>query len=365
MLIPRRLIRSVTSRRAALGTVSAAIIVSTAVVSYRDHGNIGDWHFFAEISRQLTSRHGLLIYARHPDIQSGPLSLLVIRLLDALGNSAFPIAIAALGIITVAVLERTRPARRRSEMPFLLGGVLFALWWPHVHVWGHIDDAIVLTLAAVVLLLMLRDKPIPAAVVLGLMLAVKPWVVFLIPLLLWRAPPGWRRFRPAMLCLAVGAALWSPFFIASFRTLDGLRPHVEVAPDSVLHLFGFAASQVPSGLRFVQLGLALGAVAVVTLIRDRPAGALFAGVAVRLALEPATWNYYTIGFIVGAFMWDLSISTRRLPWVTAVAFALLPPALIFQSPDVRAALRLLACVGALVMLVGPESSSRAAERVSA
>ncbi|MUH52644.1 MAG: hypothetical protein F2789_15715 [Actinobacteria bacterium] len=365
MLKLRDLVSIVTRRRTALGIVSSAVVASTAVTTYRDHGNIGDWHFFAEMSRQLTSRHGLLVYAEHPDIQSGPLSLLTVRLLDALGSIGFPIAIAVLGVITVLVLERTRPHPRRSELPFLLGGVLFALWWPHVHVWGHIDDAIVLTLASVLLLLMLRGKPIPAAVVLGLMLAVKPWAVFLVPLLAWRGAPGWRRFRPTMVCLAVGGALWSPFVIASIKTIDGFRPHVDVAPDSVLNLFGVAPDHVPSGLRFVQLGLAIAAVAAVTLWRDRPAGALLAGVAVRLALEPATWNYYTVGFIVGAFMWDMSISTRRVPWATAAAFALLPPALVFQSPDLRAVLRLVACVGALAIVLWPtrgtSSTSRAVQ----
>ena len=237
----------ISSRWTALGVIGTAMVVSTAVTTYRDHGNIGDWHFFAEMSRQPTSRDGLTIYAQHPDIQSGPLSLLVIRLLDALGSAALPNALATLGIITVAVLERTRATQRRSDVPFLLGGVLVALWWPHVHVLGHIDDSIVLTLGSVVLLLVLRSKPIPAAVVLGLMLAVKPWAVFLIPLLVWRAAPGWRRFKPTLLCLGIGAALWSPFFIASVKTIDGFRPQVDVAPDSVLSLFRFGAGDVAIG----------------------------------------------------------------------------------------------------------------------
>ena len=107
--------------------------------------------------------------------------------------------------------------------------------------------------------------------------------------------------------------MWSPFILATIQTLEGMRPTVRLAPDSVLRLFGFDSSSVSSALRYVQLGLALTMVAVVAVWRRRPAGALLAGVACRIALDPGTWNYYTVGFLLGALMWDLSRCQRVCP----------------------------------------------------
>ena len=111
--------------------------------------------------------------------------------------------------------------------------------------------------------MVLRGRFIPATVVLGLMLAVKPWAVFLLPMMVTREDVRNRSFRAPLTAIGVAAAMWSPFILATIQTLEGMRPTVRLAPDSVLRLFGFDSSSVSSELRYVQLGLALTMVAVV------------------------------------------------------------------------------------------------------
>lgn len=321
----------------------------------------GDWRFFVAISRQMTTAHGALVYAEHPNIQSGPLALLAVWVISNVGASAFTVVIVGLGVTTLAVLVRTRPTNdSASDLRLLIGGSVLVLWWPYLKTSGHLDDAVVLTLATLCLLLALEERRIPTAVLVGVMLAVKPWSLFLLPLTLTRDDIRMRRFRAPLISLGVGVLFWSPFLVVSSKTLDGLRPTVGLASDSVLTLLGFHTGHVPSGLRSLQLGLALAAVAFVVIVRQRPAAALLAGVAVRMALDPATWNYYTVGFIVGAVTWDLSRPHRIIPWTTLVACALLAPTWIVETPELRSILRLVACVGALVVVLRPDRPTEVA-----
>lgn len=313
----------------------------------------GDWEFFVSLSEQLTTGRWALVYADHPNAQSGPLSLLAVQMVEALGSGVFPIVIGVLGILTLMILSRTQSSISGTDTRLLLGGIVLALWWPYLKTSGHLDDALVLTLVTLSLLLVLRGRPIPAAVLIGITLALKPWALFMLPMLMSLDDVRARRITAPLVAIGVGAAFWSPFLLGSSKTLDGLRPTVRLAPDSVLRLFGIDSANVPPLLRYLQLGLALVAVAIVAILRGRPAGALLAGVAVRLLLDPGTWNYYTVGFLLGALTWDLSQS-NRVPWATLAACALVPPTWIIDVPELRLALRLVVCLCALAIVLWPD-----------
>ncbi len=344
--------------------VLGVLAVSTVTAMLAARPFTGDLDFFIGISRQLTTSHGAFIYADNPNAQSGPVSLLAIRGIDVIGTGMFPVVIGGLAIITFIILSRTRTPIGGLDLRLLAGGFIVALWWPYLKTAGHLDDALVLTLATLCLFLILRGRPVLAAVVIGVVIAVKPWAVFLIPMVMTRQDLRDRRFAAPLTAVLVAGALWSPFFLASTRTLDGLRPTVRLAPDSVLRLFGADSADLPSALRILQLGLALVAVAVVVIWRGRPAGALLAGVAVRLAFDPGTWNYYTVGFLLGALTWDLSRG-QRLPVVTLFACVLLPPIWPIDLPEVRAIMRLVACACALTIVLWPDDAPSELEALPA
>jgi hypothetical protein len=192
---------------------------------------------------------------------------------------------------------------------------------------------------------------------------VKPWAVFLIPISTLRAGSRTGSLRDRLagpaLSIAVAAALWGPILITSTDALDGLRPAVAVAPDSVVQLLGLGGGGLSGVARTLQLVLAIAA-AWFAVAKGRPAGVLLAGVSVRLMLDGGTWEYYTPAFVVGALMWDLFESRRRIPWATIAASVLLAPAWVGLPTDVRAVLRLVACSAALatVLLTMPTAPSR-------
>ena len=110
----------------------------------------------------------------------------------------------------------------------------------------------------------------------------------------------------------------------------------------------------PEVARF-DLGIASGqpsatGVVLWTVWRGHAASGVLAGVAVRLLLEAATWPYYTAAFVLGAFMWDALESRWRRPWATVAAATLLVQPAWIASADVRAVLRLVACLGALELV---------------
>jgi hypothetical protein len=78
---------------------------------------------------------------------------------------------------------------------------------------------------------------------------------------------------------------------------------------------------------------------------------LLAAVAVRLITDPGTWAYYTPGLVVGALVWDTFEAKRLMPWTTIVASLLLMPSWIDPSADLRAWLRLVAGVVAVVAVL--------------
>jgi hypothetical protein len=113
----------------------------------------------------------------------------------------------------------------------------------------------------------------------------------------------------------------------------------------------------------VQLGGALlaGSVAV---WRRRWAAVPLVGIAMRVALDPQVFVYYTAGLVLAALAWDLLRSRRAVPWWTLFSFVLLNDAyIVVSSADVRAALRLVLTLGMIVAILA--IPDRASTRVDA
>lgn len=329
-----------------MGLVLAAAVSATVFAP----SHTGDLAFFVDAYRGMVGDEGLRVYAERPNIQSGPIALLSIGLLADLGDHAFPLAVAAMFVVSMVALFRMDGARERSPVVLGLGGLIALAWWRTFAFQGHLDDAATIALAVMAVAAVQRGRHVSAAVALGVALAVKPWAVFLLPVLM-RPSDTWRR-RVALPCLslAIGAVTWAPFLLASSGTVGGAKPSVWVAPDSVYRLFTGTSPTMPVSLRLVQLALCIVVVGWVTL-RGHVACALLLGVSVRLLLDGGTWPYYTAGLIVGALLWDVLESEYRLPWATIAASALLPKPTWIEPAEVRSLMRLVACLGAIALVL--------------
>ncbi len=325
----------------------------------------GDLGFFIDAFRAMVGDEGMRVYAERPNIQSGPLALLAVGLLTDLGDWAFPLAVGILYIVAMVALFRTVAARERDLLVLGIGGLIALFWWRTFAFQGHLDDAAVITIAVLAVVAIERHRHLGAAVAFGFALAIKPWAVFLLPIAMRPNDPWRRRVLMPCISLAIGGLNWAPFLLASRDTMGGAKPTVWVAPDSVLRLITGSHSSMPTSMRLLQVTICLVAVAWVTL-RGHAASALLLGVSLRLLLDGGTWPYYTAGLIVGALLWDVLESDYRLPWATIAATAMLPKPTWIEPAEVRALMRLVACLAgvALVLWTVRRSEAGSVERGS-
>jgi hypothetical protein len=221
----------------------------------------------------------------------------------------------------------------------------------------------VLTLSAIVVALwtVAARRPLLLGVALGIAIAAKPWGVVALPLVF--ALPGRARWQALATAAVIACVAWGPFLLADGDTWGAMRPQVRVARSSVIHLLGVPLGDGPDWTRPVQLGGALlaGSVAV---WRRRWAAVPLVGIAMRVALDPQVFVYYTAGLVLAALAWDLLRSRRAVPWWTLFSFVLLNDAyIVVSSADVRAALRLVLTLGMIVAILA--IPDRASTRVDA
>ena len=116
-------VRGMRVRRPALPLVATSLLVVawTAWWAWRAWPVSGlSWHFFADGSRLLLHGSGLNLYAEHPELQTGPLSLAVAALLGPLpaniAKSVALIAMTAAGpLLLVALGACVRNAKPTGE----------------------------------------------------------------------------------------------------------------------------------------------------------------------------------------------------------------------------------------------------------
>ena len=338
--------------------ICVALLASLAAIG---HGH-GDWDFFVDASRRLVGEPvadlsgpgGLHLYASNPYVLTGPLPLLFIRLTDLAGPGvSYGIGVVAANLLAVgvlAILEQTAAAldRARPETT-LIGGVVVIVAWSELAGYGHIDDALVLFAVTAAMLGLARRQWLAVGIALGLAIATKQWGVMFLPLTL--ALPA-RQLRAAAVAIGIGAMAWAPFVIAAPKMLSQLGTVQIVANDSVYSVLGYSQLHGPDWVRAAELagGFLLVAFAV---FRGRWQAALFAAIAFRVLLDPATWSYYSAGMILGALAWDLLGTPRRFPvWTVVTFFLVVESTQLVDDPILRGGMRALACLAALTLLLG-------------
>ena len=327
-------------------------------------GGRGDWNQFVDTGRAMFGSSGVHVFVDHPEVQTGPLNLALTAALSVTPRAGFPAAaviVALCGLVILVLLERCGRVRVGDPAALgartLLGGLMLLGWWAQLGRFGHLDDAIVLTLAVGALVLAERGGYLPAAVLVGLAAGFKPWAVIFVGLCVPPRPPAgvvdaegpspWSRWVPPLVAAATSAVWWLPFLVGDRSTISSLRPTVLTAPDSVLRLMGLVDAVDSPGLRLGQLAIAASA-GVFVASRGRRELVIAVAVAVRIAIDPGTWSYYTAGVMVGLLAWAWLSSSRVVPWSLLLASLLLAPEWLVGDPDLRAFGRLVVCVAVVV-----------------
>jgi hypothetical protein len=298
-------------RSSALGV---ALISWAAVWAWWSWSPSGlSWHYFETGAVALTGADGLHVFARDPELQVGPLAVVVAAVFGDgdRGRFAAQIAMAACGPALLALLAPLVSGRRGLRL--LLAGAVFLPAWMVLAVrWGHLDDVLAMVAAVAAVRAVARGTPILAGLALGAALAAKPWAVGFLPVLIGLER---QQLRAAVTAVGVAAAAWLPFLAADGGTVRALRPDVPLIPGSGLHTLGVRGQFVPSWGRTVQL-VAAPLVALAVALRQAWPGVLLAAVAVRLALDPQDNPYYVGGAAAAALVFDLVAVSWTVPWAT-------------------------------------------------
>ena len=332
------------------------------------------WHYFAQsaelIAHPDAAGAGLHLFARHPELQFGPVAMLAAVPLNALGpvlgRVGAQAVLALLGLLILHVLSTARQRLTGSRPPLTLvlsTGLLFLPVWCLVAVhFTHLDDALALGFVALAVLTIAARRPNATALLLAAAIDSKPWALGFAALTL--VLPRSQRLRAAVLIAAGVALSWLPFLMADTGTIAVGRFSISNVGDSALNALGVHTASTPGWDRPAQILLGV-LVAVICVRRGRWVAVPLAVIAARLLLDPQTYPYYSSGLLVATVIVDLLSTSRRLPvwsaaaagWVIidAAARALLPPAV---GGDIRA----VYCAGVLValtLLPPPRRSARA------
>ncbi len=143
------------------------------------------WHYFLTGGRLLATpssgQGGIHLFATHPELQMGPLTLGVASGIVGIAGPAMSSWLAgalmlALGALDVWMLALLAPGRwlRRWVVSAL---VVIPAWSILAVHYGHLDDVLALSFMSAGLLLANRRRPWAAAVAIGLAAAAKPWAL--------------------------------------------------------------------------------------------------------------------------------------------------------------------------------------------
>lgn len=318
------------------------------------------WHYFSQAARIITGSGpgtGLHIYAAHPELQMGPLTMLAAIPLRAispsLGNLIAPALLTLSGPALLWVLVRAREARTGPISPtmLMLTG-LFALpvWTEVTTHYAHLDDVLAMTFGIAALIAARNERPVLTGLLLAAAVDSKPWALGFCLLLLTLNRSA--RLVGAVVTAVAIAVAWLPFILADPGTLSLTHFRIDNVDDSALRALGVHTASTPGWDRPAQF--LLGAAAALLAIRRRRTSlVLLMVVAGRLLLDPETYPYYTSGLVIAAAAADLLTQHRRLPlWTAACALwymineLLLPVAPAAALGGVRAAfcLALMAAV---------------------
>jgi hypothetical protein len=342
------------------------LVVAAVVAALPGIHDNSDWGlYFAPAAHALVGQGDvgvLSIFARHPDLQVGPLALLLAVPLELLSPWPAETAdvVCSLGWVVLVVLaeraavEQDPERRDRHALVALLAGSVGLVLWHALAYYRHLDDLVVLVAAGAALLATARRRPWLQGVALGLAAGAKPWGLGLLPLVL-ALPRRRDRLAAAGTALAVVAVTWAPFVLGDTRTLGALAGfRVPVDRTATLTLLGVATGDpMPGWARPAQLAVALllGAVAAT---RSRWALVPLVVVAARLGLDPASWPYYYSGLVAATLLWDLVGSARRVPlWTIAVVAVQYDLRWLLNSGTALATLNLVLLAAVAMLALAP------------
>ena len=333
----------------------------------------GSWHFFELGGQTLADlddglRAGLHVYAEHPELQIGPLALLVAAPFAAagdLGLLAVQLLGAATGPLLVWVVADTARCwhgggrwNDRWSATTVAAGLAFIPVWTYLGVGvTHLDDVLALALTAFAVRAVAQRRPLLAATLLGLAVDAKPWALPFLALLLVFEPRD--RIRGALVAGGVVAAAWLPFFLADPATMAAVHFTIPNSDVSALRALGVTDPVTPGWDRAAQavLGVAL---AVAAVRRGRWSATVLLVVAARIALDPGPNRYYAAGAALGALVWDLVGSRSRWPWWTvATLLVLFGTRYLPLAPAWHGTITLVFCLSCLLVLWAPATSGRA------
>ncbi|HEX3784779.1 MAG TPA: hypothetical protein VHX38_34395 [Pseudonocardiaceae bacterium] len=353
----------------------ATVAVGLQLVLYRNSGY--SWHFFAEAASLLIGQHpaddafpgGLHLYANYPQLQFGPLTVLITVLLLPFSDGGWFLVtwfMTLTGLVVLYLLDRTVRALRPdvdlngwpAAITMLVGGVSFLVSWELLAVhFGHLDDVLALLLLAMAMAAAADNAQILAGLCVGLAVDAKPWALACAVLLLGPCcerplRASWRAVAVAGLVICVA---WLPFVLGDPHTLSAAASFtIPNSPASALRALGVTSANTPPWDRAAQIGIGclLGAVAI---LRRRFAAVLALGIGARIALDPSVYSYYTAGLALGVLLWDLAGYRRpapRLSLVCLIGLTLAP--VVVRDNHVLGELRLWTVVlAAVVMLALP------------
>ncbi|HYZ52301.1 MAG TPA: hypothetical protein VE733_02160 [Streptosporangiaceae bacterium] len=330
------------------------------------------WHYFAQGSRLLFGAPGggLDLYATHPQLQIGPLTLAVAAPLNALGPSGGRVAATFLMTCTgpplLDAIWRLVPAtaRRRSPHTLLWAGLIFLPVWTELGThYGHLDDVLALIFGVGAMHAVARHRPVCAALLLAAATDAKPWAAGFAILLFAFPRSTWWRSLPVF--AGAVAVAWLPFLAADPHSLATAQFTIPNSSASGLRALGVATARTPSWDRPAQLALG-GLIAAIAVWRGRWPSVILLVTGARILLDPSVYPYYTSGVLVGTVAWDLA-TRNRYPWATitgAVALyaAHIMGAMGILSPHTLGLLRVAFVIGTALAVIAWPSPSRRGQR---
>jgi hypothetical protein len=304
------------------------------------------WHYLRQGEQLLFSHQadgGLSLYAHHPELQIGPVSLAAARLTapfsSHVGQLVAEAVSAGLGLVMLVLIGRTAALyylgtgtnHRRLQQRLLIAGLAFIPMWVEVSVrFAHLDDVLALFFTTLAAHALARGKPTQVAIFLALAVDSKPWAIAFAPLILALPRPAW--LRTVIWCGVLVAVAWLPFYLGNLDTLAAAKFTIPNQPASALRWFGVTDPSTPWWDRPTQfaLGIGLGCVAV---WRGRWPAVVLLGADARILLDPSVYTYYTASILLGTLLWDAVGQKRLVPWWSWIALAALYGGTLFLPSD--------------------------------
>lgn len=334
-------------------TLTLALLMIVATVPHLTAPPIS-WRFFHTAGNVVLNGELLTAYASHPDLQFGPLTFLAATPFAALPNAAGSLVatafMLALGVATLAMIRKALPITTlQTVVCWWVGAGVASLAWTELAVrYGHLDDALALTLIAAAVLAHRRGHPACVALLVALSVDAKPWAVPLVALVFLSPRRTW---LPSLALWAlVVVACWAPFLLDTLHSMNAAAYAIPVDQASSLTLLPFTGSTTPWWCRSAQIGI--GLILALVAVRQRSiGGALMATFAVRLLLDPSVKAYYDIELLLAALVCDLTLHRGRLPWFTLLATAAVyaPTYLLTPWPVLHAWIRTIGILALIVL----------------